>query len=108
MRQGHLEQLGSRLRGIGSATKEFGLRSRLGFHLGSKGIEVGLPTNVVKIFQQSLPLFMSIVAQSACISAVTVAPSGNLHAGIPLIESFLVGSGTRIDGILGPMAQTEL
>ena len=51
---------------------------------------------------------MGIVAQSACIGAVAVAPCGYLHACVPLIQFLLIGSITRIHSILSPMAHTEL
>ena len=60
--QGHLEQLGSRLRGIGTAAQQFGLGCHLSLHLRRKGIEVGFPAHIVEVFQKSLPLLVGIVA----------------------------------------------
>ena len=46
---------------------------------------------------------MGIVAQTARISTVAIAPGGNLYTGIPLVEFLLLGRRTCVDGLLRPM-----
>ena len=50
---------------------------------------------------------MGIVTQTTVISANTIAPSGYLHAGIPLVQVFFFGSSPQIACLLYPTAYTE-
>ena len=50
---------------------------------------------------------MSIVAQAARVGTVAIAPGGNLHTGIPLVEFLFLGGRAAGDSRLRPMAQTE-
>ena len=51
---------------------------------------------------------MGIIPKSASICTIAIAPSGNLYTGIPFIEFLLLWRCTCVDGILCPMAYTEL
>ena len=56
-----------------------------------KSLPVGCPTFIIEIAQNTVPFLMGIVAQTTVISANTIAPSGYLHAGIPLVQVFFFG-----------------
>ena len=50
---------------------------------------------------------MGIIAKSASIGTIAIAPGGNLHTSIPFVELLLLRRHTSIHSILSPMAQAE-
>ena len=64
---------------------EVELRHRLAVERGVECVEVHAPTRIVEVAQHTTPLLVGILAQTALLSCLTVAPNSDLRAGVPLV-----------------------